>query len=432
MDFVKEPSKEIPIMRKVDVVVVGGGPSGFGAAIAAARNDAETLLIERYGFLGGMLTGGLVIWTAIDKLVEGGVAEELNEKLVDVGGVVAEAGVSTTPLLSTDPEIAKIVLIEMLEEAGVEILLHAFVVGVVKDGKRVKGVIIESKSGRQAILADVVVDASGDADVAAFAGAEYAKADKTMMMTLQGFFGNVDSEKVDDYAESDKFNKLVDRAVKKGDLTISEKQLWPGLPLSKLSPLDMVDPKKTPVNWYRVGEAGGWLESASGDCTNVLDLTKAELTTRKNILPILNFFRKYVPGYEKTYLAYTATQVGVRESRLVLGDYVLTADRDIKEGLMHADVITKCRGSSGGEQSVFDIPYRCIVPKVIDNLLVTGRCISLDHEAAVQVRGITTCICLGQAAGTAAALSVKSKLRPRELPIAVLQQTLKTQGAKLE
>ena len=152
---------------------------------------------------------------------------------------------------------------------------------------------------------------------------------------------------------------------------------------------------------------------------------------RKNILPILNFFRKYVPGYEKTYLSYTATQIGVRESRRVLGDYVLTADKDIKEGLMHADVITKCRGSSGGEQSVVDIPYRCIVPKIIDNLLVTGRCISLDHKAAVQVRGITTCICLGQAAGTAAALSVKGKLRPRELPIAVLQQTLKRQGANL-
>ncbi len=435
MDFVKEPSREIPVMRKVGVVVVGGGPGGFGAAIAAARNGAETLLIERYGFLGGMLTGGLVIWTEIDKLVEGGVVEELNEKLVDIGGVVAEVGVSTTPLLSTDPEMAKIVLIEMLEEARAEILLHALVVGVVKDGKRVKGVIIESKSGRQAILADIVVDASGDADVAAFAGAEYDKADKTMMMSLQGFFGNVDAEKVAEYAgrdNRDKFNKLVDEAAKRGELTISEKQLWLGLPPFKLSPLIMVDPKKTPANWYRVGEAWGYIESVSGDCTNVLDLTKAELTTRKSILPILNFFRKYIPGYEKTYLSYTATQIGLRESRRVVGDYVLTADKDIKEGLMHADVITKCRTeSSGRRQSVVDIPYRCIVPKVIDNLLVAGRCISLDHKAAVQVRGITTCICLGQAAGTAAALSVKSKVRPRELPIAVLQQTLKMQGANL-
>ena len=184
------------------------------------------------------------------------------------------------------------------------------------------------------------------------------------------------------------------------------------------------------------------MKTVSGDCTNVLDLTKAELTTRKSLLPILNLFREHVPGYEKAYLSYTATQIGLRESRRVLGDYVLTADKDIKEGLMHEDVITKSRFELLGagfstytpERSpVFDIPYRCIVPKVIDNLLVAGRCISIDHKAAINgaLRTIDTCICLGQAAGTAAALSVKSKVRPRELPIAVLQQTLKMQGANL-
>jgi len=306
----------------------------------------------------------------------------------------------------------------------------------------VKGVIIESKSGRQAILADIVVDASGDADVAAFAGAEYDKADKPLMMTLQGFFGNVNPEKASEYAGSDnrgKFNKLVDEAVKRGDLTISEKKVLPELPPFKLFPLIMFDPKKTPANWYRVGEAGGYMESVFGDCTNVLDLTKAELTTRKSLLPILSFFREYVPGYEKAYLSYTATQIGLRESRRVLGGYVLTADKDIKEGLMHEDVITKSRIQAYGSWSaytpesapIFDIPYRCIVPKVIDNLLVAGRCVSRDHKAAMLSRDIATCICLGQAAGTAAALSVKSKVRPRELPIAVLQQTLKTQGANL-
>lgn len=457
MDFVKEPSREIPVMRKVDVVVVGGGPGGFGAAIAAARNGAETLLVERYGFLGGMLTGGLVIWIPIYKImpmetygetraIQGGVIEELVERLVEIGGAIAPSAAvgDNRTVISTDPEIDKVVLIEMLEEARAEILLHALVVGVMKDGKRVKGVIIESKSGRQAILADIVVDASGDGDVAAFAGAEYEKADNPLMMTLMGFFGNVDPEKAAEFRRGNrgKFNKLVDEAIKRGELTISEKRVLPEAAPSKLSPLGVLDPKKTPANWYRLGEAGGYMETVSGDCTNVLDLTKAELTTRKTLLPILNFFRKYVLGYEKAYLSYTATQIGVRESRRVLGDYVLTADKDIKEGLRHEDVIAKARFEllGGGWSAytperapVFDIPYRCIVPKVIDNLLVAGRCISIDHKAAINgsLRTIDTCICVGQAAGTAAALSVRNKVRPRELPIAVLQQTLKAQGASL-
>ncbi len=460
MDFVKEPSREIQVMRKVDVVVVGGGPGGFGAAVAAARNGAETLLVERYGFLGGMLTGGLVSWIPIDKLVpleaygetraiQGGVVEEFTQKLVDIGGAIAPSATSFAKVGSvltfpTDTEINKIVLIEMLEEAGAEILLHTLVVGVVKDGKQVKGVITESKSGRQAILADIVVDASGDADVAAFAGAEYEKDDKPLMMTLVGFLGNVDPEKAIEYSRKSnrgKFNELVDEAVKRGELTVSEKQVLPERPPSKLSPLGVLDPGKIPAGWYRVGEAGGELGSAFGDCTNVLDLTKAELAARRGLLPILSFFRKYVPGYEKAYLSYTAAQIGVRESRRVLGDYVLTADKDIEEGLVHEDVITKSRllpikgwsAYTPERTPAFDVPYRCIVPKVIDNILVAGRCISIDHKAAVMgaPRDIATCICLGQAAGTAAALSVRSKVRPRELPIADLQRTLKMQGANL-
>ncbi len=469
MNFIQESSRKIPVMRKVNVLVVGGGPAGFGAAIAAARNGAETLLIERYGFLGGMLTAGLVIWIPYYNLVpiesygetkalQGGIIQELTERLLNVGGAATPSLTSPSVVglgwfgFPTDPEINKIVFVEMLEEAKAEILLHALVVGVVKDGKRVKGVIVESKSGRQAVLADTIVDASGDADVAAFAGAEYDKVDKPMMMTAMGFFGNVDFERASEFAgieNKDRFSRLVDEAVKKGDLTIKEA---PGL--HKQPPVkgfSMIDPKRTPTNWYRTGEAGGWLQHASGDCTNVHDLTKAELSTRKSLLPIINFYRKYVPGYEKAYLSYTNTQIGLRESRRVLGDYFLTADRDIKEGLKHEDVITKCRLSPPGynlltytlERSlseytpdklpVFDIPYRCIVPKVIDNLLVAGRCISVDHKAAISSspREEATCICLGQAAGTAAALSVKNKITPRELSITALQQTLKMQGANL-
>ena len=458
--FIKELERQTPILKKVDVVVVGGGPAGFGAAVAAARNGAETLLIERYAFLGGMMTTGLVRWLPIDKLIplkaygetkplQGGIIKELTARLVDVGGaidpsVAYQAQVGFEAYYPTDPEIDKIILVEMLEEAKAEILLHAFAVDTITEGNTVKGVIVESKSGRQAILADVVVDASGDADVAARAGAEYDKVDKPLMMSLTGFVANIDTEKAIEYAKQEnleKFNNLVDEATERGDLNISEKKILPESPAAKVTPFLVLDPKKVPSNWHRVGEAGGWIEHFLGDCTNVLDLTEAELTTRKSLLPTLNFLRKYVPGFENAYLAYTGTQIGLRESRRVLGDYFLTADRDMKEGLMHDDVIVKCRTGSAKDLSlytpkfapVFDIPYRCIVPKTIDNLLIAGRCISIDHKAATLLspRDISTCICLGEAAGTAAALSIERKTKPRNLNVKVLQKTLQQRGVNL-
>jgi len=458
MDFINE-QKKTPVVRKVDVVVVGGGPAGFGAAVAAATSGAETLLIERYGFLGGMLTGGLVVWLPIDKLVplkesgetkalQGGIIQDLVKRLVDVGGaidpsVAYQAQVGLETYFPTDPEIMKVVLQNMIEESGANLLLHSFAVDVVKEANEIKGVIIESKSGRQAILANVVIDASGDADMAAAAGAEYEKFEKPLMMSLMGTMANVDVEKAIKYSREEgreEFDRLVDEAIKKGELVISEKKVLPESPPVTVTPPLVLDPNNLTSNWYRRGEAGGWLESAFGDCTNVNDLTRAEITTRKTILSIMNFFRKYVPGYERAYMVYTGTQIGLRESRRVLGGYFLTADKDMGEGLKHSDVIVKCR--SGGPRDmaltarapIFDIPYRCIVPKVVDRLLVAGRCISVDHKAATLLspRDESTCMCLGQAAGTAAALSIKRKVKPRNLDIKILQETLKKQGANLE
>jgi len=456
LEFVNE-QKRTPVVRKVDVLVVGGGPAGFGAAVAAAKNGAETLLIERYGFLGGMLTNGLVVYLPIDKLVplkefgetkalQGGIIRELVDRLVDVGGAIdpsvaypAQVGFET--YFPTDPEIMKVVLQNMIEESRANLLLHSFAVDVVKEENEVKGVIIESKSGRQAILADIVIDASGDADMAAAAGAEYEKFEKPLMMSLMGAMANVDTEKAIKYSREEgkeEFDRLVDEAIKKGELVISEKKVLPEAPPVTVTPPVMPDPKKLPPNWYRRGEVAGWLESVFGDCTDVNDLTRAEITTRKTILPIMNFFRKYVPGYERAYMAYTGTQIGVRESRRVLGGYFLTASRDMREGLKHSDVIVKCRHGGSRDMAtyapevapVFDIPYRCIVPKTVDRVLVAGRCISVDHKAATLLspRDESTCMCLGQAAGTAAALSVKAKVKPRNLDIKILQETLRKQG----
>ncbi len=459
MDFVIE-QKRTPVKRRVDVVVVGGGPAGFGAAVAAARNGAETLLIERYGFLGGMMTAGLVRWLPVDKLtplkaygetkpIQGGIVKELIDRLLEVGGaidpsVAYQAEVGFEAYFPTDSEFDKVVLADMLKEAGAEILLHSLAVDAVKEGNEVKGIIIESKSGRQAILADRVIDASGDADIAAAAGAEYEKSGEPLMMTLVAFMANVDVDRAIKYSRpegNEEFNRLVEKAVKNGDLALGEKRIAPTYPLIKVKFPLVLDPEKIPANWHRRGEAGGWFESVHGDCTNVDDLTSAELKTRAAVLPIMNFFRKYVPGYENAYLAYSATQIGLRESRRVLGGYYLTADKDMKEGLKHEDVVVRCRISINRDLSLltpervpeWDIPYRCIVPRVIDGLLVAGRCISIDHKAAAvrTPRDIATCMCLGQAAGTAAALSVEKKVKPRDLEVKILQEKLKKQGANL-
>ena len=462
-DFVKEPERQTPVMRKVDVVVIGGGPGGFGAAVAAARNGAETLLIERYGFLGGMLTGGMVRWLPIDKLIpfesygetrplQGGIVQELVARLVDEGGAIdPSAAYHSYPYLPasiytvTDHEISKVVLADMLEESKAEILLHSFSVDVVKEGNEIKGVIIESKSGRQAILADSVIDASGDADIAAAAGAEYDKAGERLPFSFSFFMANVDIEKAKEYGRHDResierLNSLVTKAIKDGNLHISGvTKVLPELPTIRIFSM-VCDDSACPPNWYRRGEAGAWAESLKGDATNVHDLTRAELTAQRTSLERARFFRRYVPGYENSYLAYTNTTMGLRESRRVLGGYFLTADGDMRQGLKHNDVIVKSRTSGLGlptytpeRAPVFDIPYRCIVPKVIDGLLVAGRCISVDHKAAMLLspRDECTCMCLGEAAGTAAALSIKKKVRPRDLDINVLQEALKKQGANL-
>ena len=459
MEFIVE-QKKTSIIKRVNVIVVGGGPAGFGAAIAAAEIGAKTLLIERYGFLGGMSTAGLVRYLPIDKLtpiesygekkpLQGGIVQELVQRLIELGGAIDPAtsypsSIGFETFFPTDPEILKVVLPAMVRESGAEILLHSLAVDVVREDHMVKGVIIESKSGRQAVLADVVIDASGDADIAAAAGAEYEKHNKPLMMTLNGALANVNIEKAIKYSRMEgreEFNRLVQEAVEKGDLAAVEQQVLPEVPPIEVKPPIVLNPDKLPANWHRRGETLGWMESVPGDCTNVQDLTRAELTAREAVLRIVNFFRKYVPGYENAYLSYTATQIGLRESRRVLGDYVLTADRDIREGMKHKDVVVRCRTGDARDLStytpelapVWDIPYRCIVPKRIDGLLVAGRCISIDHKAATLLspRDISTCIALGQAAGTAAALSVKVNVEPRKLDIKKLQETLIKQGANL-
>lgn len=446
-DFIMEPERKIPIRGKYEVIVVGAGPAGIGSAIASARNNAKTLLVEKYGFLGGMFTAGLVIGLHTDKLYPikkfnekkpliGGIAQEFLNKMIQMRGAVeASVWLAHTKMRSnyipSDPEVLKLTAQEMVLECGCDLLLHSLGVQAIVENENVKGIFIESKSGREALLADVVVDATGDGDIAASAGAEYEIATgKTLPMTLMVMLGNVNLGKARAFTpRSESWKKVMDKALAEG---FAKESVLPERPVTATFPMRFIllPEKEMEKYWQRPRETHGWAANYWGDCTHVKDLTEGEIETRKKLLPMLTFLKENVPGYEKCYLLATPAQIGTRESRRIVGDYLLTLKGDIDAGKKHPDNICRGRRNKGDSiedaEPAFDIPYRCLIPKRINGLLISGRCISIDHPAGLVIAirdGIQT-MGIGQAAGTAAALSAKNKIQPRALNVKLLQQTL--------
>ena len=400
---VVEAEREIPVASEVDVVVAGGGPAGITAAIAAARQGARTLLVERYGYLGGMMTGSRV--TAVLGMGDGerqiirGIAEEFRERLAPLGGCKPAGKCGD---YRVDAEMFQWLAIVMLEEAGAQVLLHSLVCGAAAESNCVRGVIVESKSGRQAILAKVSVDATADGDLAHLAGARCEKSTHhvSLMMSLAG----VDQERAKAF-ESDnpeRSSELIGRA----------KELAGGV------------------------MPGGVRHVPGIDVTDASALTAIEIELRRSAWAGIFFLRENVPGYEEARLANTAPQLGVRESRRIVGQYTLT-DQDMLESRRFPDSI----GRSGVHMDGYklydvpgvehDIPYRCLVPESVDGLLASGRCVSATHEAENTLRILATCMVTGQAAGVAAALAASQDVQPRELPVASLQDALRRQGACL-
>jgi len=457
MDIIVEPERKTPVAMSVDVVVVGGGPAGLVAALAAKRAGADILLIERYGYLGGLLTGGFV--TKPQAPVVGGIPEEVFERARELGGSRGNVryrlhdGSYTYFMSPIDPETMKRVAFEMVEEARVRLLLHSLAVGSATEGSEVKGVIVENKSGRQVILADAVVDASGDADVAAWAGAPYEvgrKEDRVAQpMSMMFRMGNVDVNRLVEYAR----NNLEDftftyypeaegpipeedqrlNIVLEGFWKLQEKaarEMGYERPRMGLNVKTGIGIGDVFINATRITE---------GVATNVQDLTNAEIRVRKQVQECVDFLRKYVAGFERAYLMDTPAEIGVRETRRIVGEYTLTLD-DILKRRKFEDVVAKGYGvidihEPGGRGLRFEsieeyqIPYRCLVPKKVDRLLMAGRCISCDHEALGTVRTIPTCMYTGQAAGAAAALSARLRTMPRDLNVSRLQKTLMEQNA---
>jgi len=446
--------KELPVAATADVLVVGSGPAGLGAAIASARNGASTLLVERYGFLGGNLTASLVGPCMTSYSLDGstqlikGIFEEMVLRMERLGGAIHPSKISAgseysgfivfghdkvTPF---NPEVAKMVAMEMCLEAGVELLLHTFVVDTTVEAGAVTGVVAASKSGLQALRAAVTVDCSADADVAARAGVPFqigrAEDGLTQPMTLFFRVRNVDDERVKAYVAAHPedyrpFASLVQQARERGEFPIPRRG----------------------VGMYRTLEPGVWrinttrVQRLYG--TDARDLTRAEIEGRRQVRALMAFFRKWLPGFEHVELLDTATQIGVRETRRIQGEVVLTLE-DLAGGREFEDVIALAgypvdihspTGDGGGATgelataNIYQIPYRALVPARIDQLLVAGRSLSATHEALAAVRVMPPAFAMGQAAGTAAAIAVAKGVAPRRVSVAELQATLVRQGAYL-
>ncbi len=435
--------KSYPTLGQTDVLVVGSGAAGSTAAIAAARAGAKTLLLERYGFLGG--TSTLVLDTfygfytpgSKTKKVVGGIPDDVLAGLKAYDACFERpntygAGTGVT----YHPEYLKVVWEKLARDAGVRILLHAWLQDVTVEGGRVTGALVATKKGLHRVEARVVVDASGDADVCYHAGVPFELAgDVEPAQTLTTTFKlvNVDMDRRQTVPKA-RFHELMAEAAQNGRYA---------LPRREGSDHPTPVPGMTATIMTRLQS----FERRDGAIVNATDpelLTRAEIDGRLQALEYVRFLRDRVPGYEKAHLASFGAQIGIRETRRVHGDYRLTKD-DVLGARRFDDQIGLCgaplEDHHGGADTAWQylpdgqcvgIPYRTLVPQKSENLLVAGRCFSATHDAHASVRSMAQCMAMGQAAGTAAALSAERGTPPRELPFPEIRDRLLELGAVLE
>ncbi|WP_088832155.1 FAD-dependent oxidoreductase [Paenibacillus tyrfis] len=434
---------------EADVVVVGGGPAGIAAAIAAGRQGASTVLIERYGFLGGMSTAASVYpWmtfhTEQGEQVIKGLGQEIVDRLMERGGSPGHLRdtvgfvYSVTPY---HPEIFKVLAVDMLQEAGVKLLAHSFVDEVQVEGGKIRSVSLSGKSGRIDVRGRMFVDTSGDADVAHLAGAPTLKGreedQRTQPMTMKFRMRGVDLEAVRqamidhpaNFYHKTPFAEL-DRLPLTGVSGFYAEWKAGQVPINRDQVLFFTGPAEDEVlvNCTRVQGLDG---------TSVEDLTLAEAIGRKQVLMMAEFLQKSIPGFAKASISSVGAQIGIRETRRIDGLYRLSIE-DVLEGRRFDDAIARSGypidlhdPSGKGVTSAFikgsgayDIPYRSLIAQGLDNLLAAGRCISTTHEALATTRLTPSCMATGEAAGTAAALACVIDVPARELDVKLLQERL--------
>ena len=451
MKEILEPARSIPVRDEVDVLVVGGGPAGLMAAQAAALVEGtRVMLIENRGSLGGNMTQGLPLLGFLGRKgneVIKGLPLRFVERLRERGQATHHRACPLhVSLTMIDPEGTKRLAWEIMEESGVKVLMYVMCVDVIMDGDTVKGVIIESKKGREAILAKCIIDCTGDGDVAFRAGApmEYGN-DKgiaqppTLMFSMRG----VDSRKLRDAVADhpdiydidfipNEFFRADDNCTMVGFRNQIKQARAAGynLPVERTIFMTGMAPDEWWVNMSRVNGI---------DATDPEQYTRGEEICIRQNAEIARYLKAYIPGFENAYVDRVAPFMGIRESRRIVGEYVLT-EQDIFDCARFPDAIgvaaypVDLHHPVGGDCTLmwcpdcYDIPYRCLVPKKVEGLLCAGRNISATHLALASVRVMGPAMCLGEAAGKAAALSVRDGVPPRKLDVAELQAALREEG----
>ncbi|HZV77109.1 MAG TPA: FAD-dependent oxidoreductase [Candidatus Babeliales bacterium] len=445
-------------MPDFDVLVVGGGNAGCAAAIACARHGARTLLAERYGFLGGTATAAMVgPWMTFhsgSERIVGGIAEEIVERLMRKGGSpghLRDSSDYVATITPFDPEIHKALLLEMMREAGVTLLLHAYFLEARVDGETVGGATFATVGGTRHSDATVVIDATADALVAASAGVPTQQGDERGQVqpaTLMFRLSHVDLGKLAQYVR-DHPGEL------RSSLSVAERTPAALTAVAGLYSLweharddGMVDVPRELVSFF----VSPYPDEVTVNMTRVVnvdpldpdDLTRAEVESRLQAMQLLEFFRRRVPGFEAARIAGSGTQVGIRESRRIVGRYTLTRD-DVLQARKFDDAVARSAypidlhnpGGSGTQTErlppgeSYEIPYRALVPVNREQLLVAGRCISTTHEALASTRLTPTVMTLGQAAGTAAALACARGVRAGDVDTRELRSQLIADGVLL-